>query len=195
MMSKKYRQAFKETLCRCCLSPEDRRKHRDNKGHLYSTDRSHTYVTMTGSHSNYYQANNLKSTSRGRSHASRTSTASKGVSPSRHNCNKFPVAPPTCSSTVSLELPTLSNNLNNASKRVTSHAYIQPAKVTSSKSDHSPEESDRKGFRYSSASADAANGHECVVLLPANNGQVAPPAYDVIYAKDGSISSSSGTPL
>lgn len=65
-MSKKYRQAFKETLCRCCLSPEDRRKHRDNNGHLYSTERSHTYVTMAGSNSTYYHSNNLKDSNRSR---------------------------------------------------------------------------------------------------------------------------------
>lgn len=46
-MSRKYRQAFKETLCRCILSNDERHILRDGRGRIYS-ERSATYITATG---------------------------------------------------------------------------------------------------------------------------------------------------
>lgn len=49
LMSKKYREAFKETLCRCCLPPEQRRK-RDSRGRIIG-ERSMTCYTVAGGNS------------------------------------------------------------------------------------------------------------------------------------------------
>ena len=46
LMSRKYRTAFKYTLCRCCLPPE--RRLADSRYGGYSERMSNTYVTVTG---------------------------------------------------------------------------------------------------------------------------------------------------
>ena len=47
-MSRKYRQAFKDTLCRCCMSPDERRYNEARmRGYTFS-ERSTTYMTVAG---------------------------------------------------------------------------------------------------------------------------------------------------
>ena len=47
LMSRKYRQAFKHTLCRCCLYRANRGRMRGERGQFLS-ERSQTYVTVAG---------------------------------------------------------------------------------------------------------------------------------------------------
>ena len=44
LMSRKYRQAFKETMCRCCVPLDERRRLRDGRGRIFS-ERSNTHMS------------------------------------------------------------------------------------------------------------------------------------------------------
>ena len=49
LMSKKYREAFKVTLCRCCLTAEQKRLQRESRGRgFFYSERSMTYMSVAG---------------------------------------------------------------------------------------------------------------------------------------------------